>query len=79
MIILNDDKIRTYDDLEDDEKEVIDSFRKMKLMYDHARFKLHRFKFEDLISDYEKLKKLCEEIQAKYFFNLSRITCRGFN
>lgn len=36
-------------------------------MYDHARFKLHRFKFEYLISDYEKLKKLCEEIQAKYF------------
>ena len=61
------EKIRTYDELEDDEKEVLDSFRKMKLMYDHARFKLHRIQVEDLINDYEQLKKLREEIQVKYF------------
>ena len=64
---MNEEKIRTYDELEDDEKEVLDSFRKMKLMYDHARFKLHRLQVEDLISDYEQLKKLREEIQVKYF------------
>ena len=34
---MNYEKIRTYDELEDEEKEVLDSFRKMKLMYDHAR------------------------------------------
>ena len=61
------EKIRTYKELEDDEKEVLDSFRKMKLMYDHARFKLHRFQVESLINDYEQLKKLREEIQEKYF------------
>ena len=36
-------------------------------MYDNARFKLHRLKVEDLINDYEQLKKLREEIQVKYF------------
>lgn len=64
---MDEDKIRTYDELDVDEKEVLDSFRKMKLMYDHARFKLHRFQVEDLINDYEQLNKLREGIQVKYF------------
>ena len=63
---MNKDRIRTYDELNVDEKEVLDSFRKMKLMYDHARFKLHKLQVEDLINDYEQLMKLREEIQAKY-------------
>ena len=62
-----DEKIKTYDECNVDEKEVIDSFRKIKLLYDHARFKLHRLQVEDLINDYEELKKLREEIQVKYF------------
>ena len=64
---MNNEKIRTYDELEDEEKEVLDSFRKMKLMYDYARFKLQGLQVEDLIKDYEQLKKLREEIQVKYF------------
>ena len=64
---MNKDKIKTYDECNADEKEVLDSFRKMKLMYDYARFKLHRIQVEDLISDYEQLNKLREEIQVKYF------------
>ena len=64
---MNDEKIRKYDELEDDEKEVLDSFRQMKLLYDHARFRLYRNKVEDLINDYEELKKLREDIQFKYF------------
>lgn len=64
---MDEDKIRTYDELDVDEKEVLDSFRKMKLMYDHTRFKLHRFQVEDLINDYEQLNKLREGIQVKYF------------
>ena len=64
---MNNDRIKTYDELNDDEKEVMDSFRKMKLLYDHTRFKLHKLQVEDLISDYEQLKKLREEIQVKYF------------
>ena len=63
---MNNDRIK-YDELDVDEKEVLDSFRKMKLMYDHARFKLHKLQVENLINDYEQLKKLREEIQVKYF------------
>jgi len=64
---MNNDRIKKYNELDVDEKEVLDSFRKMKLMYDHARFKLHKLQVEDLINDYEQLKKLREEIQVKYF------------
>ena len=64
---MNNDRIKKYDELDVDEKEVLDSFRKMKLMYDHTRFKLHSLQVEGLINDYEQLKKLREEIQVKYF------------
>ena len=64
---MNKEKIRTYDELEDDEKEVLDSFRQMKLLYDHARFRLYKNKVEDLLNDYGELKKLREDIQFKYF------------
>lgn len=61
------DRFRKYDELEDDEKEVLDVFRQMKLLADYNKFKLYKYKVEDLIEDYEELKKLREEIQAKYF------------
>ena len=64
---MNKEKIRSYNELNIDEKEVIDSFRKMKLIADYNRFRLHKFQVEDLIQDYEQLKKLREDIQAKYF------------
>lgn len=64
---MNKDRIRKYDELEDEEKEVLDSFRQMKLLYDYSRFRLHKYQVEDLIKDYEQLKKLREEIQVKYF------------
>lgn len=61
------EKIKTYDELDVDEKEVLDSFRKMKLMYNYIRFKLHKLQVENLIKDYEELMKLRKEIQANYF------------
>lgn len=61
------EKIKTYDECNVDEKEVLDSFRKMKLLYDYARFRLHRCQVEELINDYETLMKLREGIQEKYF------------
>ena len=64
---MNEEKIRSYNELNIDEKEVLDSFRKMKLIADYNRFKLHKFQIEDLHQDYEQLKKLREDIQAKYF------------
>ena len=64
---MDNDRIRKYDELEDDEKEVLDVFRQMKLLADYNKFKLYKFKVEDLINDYEQLKKLREVIQVKYF------------
>lgn len=61
------EKIKTYNECNADEKEVLDSFRKMKLLYGHARFRLHKTQVEDLINEYETLMKLREEIQVKYF------------
>ncbi|PWB85245.1 hypothetical protein MBBTH_18440 [Methanobrevibacter thaueri] len=67
VIKMTEDRFRKYDELEDDEKEVLDVFRQMKLLADYNKFKLYKYKVEDLIEDYEDLKKLREEIQAKYF------------
>lgn len=64
---MTEDRFRKYDELEDDEKEVLDVFRQMKLLADYNKFKLYKYKVEDLIEDYEELKKLREEIQTKYF------------
>ena len=64
---MNEDRFRTYDELEDDEKEVLDAFRQMKLISDYNRFKLYSYKVEDLIQDYEHLKQLRQDIQVKYF------------
>lgn len=64
---VNNDKIRNYNELDVDEKEVIDAFRQMKLISDYNRFKLYKYKVENLINDYEQLKKLRQEIQVNYF------------
>ena len=60
-------RFRKYDELEADEKEVLDVFRQMKLMSDYNRFRLYNYKVEDLINDYEEPKQLRENIQEKYF------------
>lgn len=74
---MNNKKIKTYDELDVDEKEVLDSFRHMKLLYDHARFRLHRLQVKEIIKDYEGLKKLREEIQVKYFSIYEELLAEG--
>ena len=64
---MTEERFRKYDELEVDEKEVLDAFRQMKLMSDYNKFKLYNFKIEDLIKDYEELKQLRQTIQAKNF------------
>ena len=58
---MNEEKIRTYDELNVDEKEVLDVFRQMKLMSDYNRFRFYNLKVENLIAKYEQLKQLREE------------------
>lgn len=62
MIKMNEDKIRTYDELNVDEKEVLDFFRQMKLESDYNKFRFYNLKVENLIEKYEQLKQLREEI-----------------
>ena len=64
---MNEDKIRTYDELNVDEKEVLDFFRQMKLESDYNKFRFFNLKVENLIEKYEQLKQLREEIQSDYF------------
>lgn len=64
---MDEDKMRTYDELNVDEKEVLDVFRQMNLMSDFNRFKFYNLKVENLIAKYEQLKQLREEIQGDYF------------
>lgn len=51
---MDEDKMRTYDELNVDEKEVLDVFRQMKLMSDFNRFKFYNLKVENLIAKYEQ-------------------------
>lgn len=60
------DEIKIYDELDDEQKEIIDSFRELKLKWDYSRFSLYNYQLEDLICDYEKLKELRKSIQVKY-------------
>lgn len=64
---MNDDKIRAYDELNVDEKEVLDFFRQMKLESDYNKFRFYNLKVQTLIEKYEQLKRLREEIQSDYF------------
>ena len=64
---MDEDKMRTNDELNVDEKEVLDVFRQMKLMSDFNRFRFYNLKVENLIAKYEQLKQLREEIQGDYF------------
>lgn len=64
---MNDDKIRAYDKLNVDEKEVLDFFRQMKLESDYNKFRFYNLKVQALIEKYEQLKRLREEIQSDYF------------
>lgn len=59
--------LHTYDELDENEKEIVDTLRSLKLLKDHATFSLFSFQLADLIDDYEQLKNLRESIQLKYF------------
>ena len=52
---MNNEKIRTYDELNNDEKEVLDTMRMLKLISDQARFELFSYQLTDLLEKYEAL------------------------
>ena len=54
MNAINDQKIKTYDELNVSEKELIDCFRQMKLLSNQARFELFSYKLTDLLNNMKK-------------------------
>ena len=58
---IDNQKIITYNECTDEEKEVLDSFRKMKLMFDQARYELFSYKLTDLLEKYEGLHEIHKE------------------
>ena len=74
---IDNQKIRTYDECTADEKEVLDSFRKMKLLFDQARYELFSYKLTDLLEKYEGLLEMRQETQALLFDVLEEIDQHG--
>ena len=74
---IDNQKIKTYDECTADEKEVLDSFRKMKLMFDQARYELFSYKLTDLLEKYEDLLEMRQETQALLFDVLEEIDQHG--
>lgn len=72
-------KIRTYDECTADEKEVLDSFRKMKLLFDQARYELFSYKLTDLLEKYEALLEMRQQTQALLFTILEEIDQHGLS
>ena len=76
---IDNQKIKTYDECNADEKEVLDSFRKMKLMFDQARYELFSYKLTDLLEKYEGLLEMRCETQALLFTVLEEIDQHGLS
>lgn len=75
---MNEQKIKSYDELNTDEHYVLDMFRTMKIECDKARFQLWSYELDDLINSYGELKKLREDIRVKYFAMLEKIDASEF-
>ena len=76
---IDNQKIRTYNECAADEKEVLDSFRKMKLMFDQARYELFSYKLTDILEKYEDLLEMRQETQALLFEVLEEINKHGLS
>ena len=70
---MNNDKIRTYNELDIDEKEILDTFRTMKLNHDQARFELYSYRLNDMLVKYENLIVMRKDTQVLFFEILKEI------
>ena len=70
---MNNDKIRTYNELDIDEKEILDTFRTMKLNHDQARFELYSYRLNDILVKYENLIEMRKDTQVLFFEILKEI------
>ena len=73
MNTINNEKIKTYDELNINEKELLDIFRTMKLNCDQARFELYSYRLNDLIQKYENIVEMRRDAQSLFFELLEEI------
>lgn len=76
---MNNTKIKIYGELNAEEKYVMDTLRDMKLGYDKARFQLIAYQLNNLITSYEKLIELRDEIQEQFFAVIRAINDNGLD
>ena len=79
MNTINNKKIKTYNECNVDEKELLDTFRAMKLNYDQARFELYSYRLNDLIEKYEKIVEMRRDAQALFFEIMEEIDKDGLS
>ena len=79
MNTINNEKIKTYNECNVDEKELLDTFRAMKLNYDQARFELYSYRLNDLIEKYEKIVEMRRDAQALFFEIMEEIDKDGLS
>lgn len=77
MNTINNEKIKTYNECNVDEKELLDTFRAMKLNYNQARFELYSYRLNDLIEKYENIVEMRRDAQALFFEIMEEIDKDG--
>ncbi|WP_407432432.1 hypothetical protein [Methanobrevibacter sp.] len=77
MNTINNEKIKTYGELDIDEMELLDIFRVMKLSYDQARFELYSYRLNDLIEKYDNIVEMRRDAQTLFFEILEQIDKDG--
>lgn len=70
---MNTEKLQTYNQLNSEQKKLIDTVRQMKLMGDQARFELFSYQLDILLEKYQAIMQLRKEAQALLFNVLERI------
>ena len=79
MNTINNEKIKTYNECNVDEKKLLDTFRAMKLNYDQARFELYSYRINDLIEKYENIVEMRRDTQALFFEIMKEIDKDGLS
>lgn len=74
---MNNQGIKSYDELNADEHAVLNTFRDMKIECDKARFELMSYQLTDLINDYQQLLQLRDTIREKNFSLMEKINDSG--
>lgn len=69
--------IKSYEEMNVDEKEILDAFWNLKIQSSYHKYRLYKFKIDNIFMYYRLLKKLRAEIQSQYFKLMSDLNEGG--